>query len=84
MARNLETPQAAEDLGRSLLRSFDAPFALSHLRLKVGLTIGYALAPVDSEDAQGLIRLADAAMYAGKQSGKHSLRRNSGELALSS
>lgn len=84
MARNLETPEAAQELGRSLLRAFDTPFALSHLRLKVGLTIGYALAPLDTDDAQALIRLADAAMYAGKQSGKHSVRRNSGELALSS
>lgn len=84
MACNLETPEHAEELGRSLLRAFDQPFALSHLRLQVGLTIGYAIAPVDSDDAQGLIRLADAAMYAGKQGGKHCIRRNSGELALSS
>ena len=84
MACNLENPEDAEELGRSLLRAFDQPFVLSHLHLKVGLTIGYALAPLDSDDPQGLIRLADAAMYAGKQGGKHSLRRNSGELALSS
>ena len=84
MASHLGTPEDAEELGRSLLRAFDQPFALSHLRLKVGLTIGYALAPLDSADPHGLIRLADAAMYAGKQSGKHSLRRNRGDLALSS
>lgn len=84
MACNLETPEDAEELGRSLLRAFDLPFALSHLRLRVGLTIGYALAPLDGDDPQGLIRLADAGMYAGKQSGKHSIRRNRGDLALSS
>jgi diguanylate cyclase (GGDEF)-like protein len=84
MACHLERPEDAEELGRSLLRAFDQPFSLSHLQLKVGLTIGYALAPVDSDDPHGLVRLADAAMYAGKQSGKHSIRRNSGELALSS
>jgi len=39
---------------------------------------------VDGDDPQHLIRLADAAMYAGKQSGKQSIRRNQGELALSS
>ena len=42
----------------------------------MGLTIGYALAPLDSEDPQGLVRLADAAMYAGKQGGKGTLRLN--------
>ena len=68
----------------SLLRAFDAHFVLSHLRLRVGLTIGYALAPLDGNEPQALIRLADAAMYAGKQSGKHSIRRNPGGLALSS
>ena len=84
MARDLATPEQAEELGRSLLRAFEHPFTLSQLRIKVGLTIGYALAPLDSDDAQHLARLADAAMYAGKENGKHCIRRNPGELALSS
>ncbi len=84
MACDLASPEQAHELGQSLLRAFEVPFALSHLRLRVGLTIGYALAPLDSEDPQGLIRLADAAMYAGKQGGKRTVRRNSGDLALSS
>ena len=50
--------------------------------IRYGQTIGYALAPLDSNDPQGLIRLADAAMYAGKQGGKRSIRRNTGTLAL--
>lgn len=85
MARHLETAEDAEELGRSLLRAFDHPFELSHLRLHVGLTIGYALAPLDGDEPQHLIRQADAAMYAGKQDGKHSIRRHrGGELALAS
>ncbi|RQO79521.1 GGDEF domain-containing protein [Acidovorax sp. FJL06] len=84
MACDLARPEQAEELGRSLLRAFEHPFTLSHLTLSVRLTIGYALAPVDGDDPQHLIRLADAAMYAGKQSGKQSIRRNQGELALSS
>lgn len=84
MACNLGTADDAEELGRSLLRAFDVPFVLSHLRLQVGLTIGYALAPLDGDDPQALIRMADAAMYAGKEGGKHSIRRNPGNLVLSS
>lgn len=84
MACDLATPEQAEDLGRSLLRAFEQPFILSHVRIRVGLTIGYAIAPVDSDDPQQLIRLADAGMYAGKQSGKHCILRNQGDLALSS
>ena len=52
--------------------------------MEVGLTIGYAIAPDDSSDAVGLLKLADAAMYSCKQGGKFCLRRNTGDLALSS
>ena len=84
MARELATPEQAHELGRALLHAFEQPFRLGHLSIQVGLTIGYALAPLDSDDAQHLVRLADAAMYAGKENGKHCIRRNPGELALSS
>ena len=82
MARDLATTEQAEELGRSLLRAFEHPLTLSHLRIQVGLTIGYALAPLDSDDPQGLLRYADAAMYAGKQRGKHSLQRIPATAAL--
>ena len=82
MARDLATPEQAEELGRSLLRAFEHPFTLSQLRIKVGLTIGYALAPLDSDDPQSLLRYADAAMYAGKQRGKHSVQRIPATAAL--
>ena len=84
MACDLESPEQAEEIGRGLLHAFEQPFVFGPLHLRIGLTIGYALAPLDSDDPQGLIRLADAAMYAGKQSGKRTMRRNSGELALAS
>ena len=84
MASGLETPEQAENLGRALLLAFEQPFVLNRLQLRVGLTIGYALAPTDSDNAATLLKLADAAMYSGKQSGKFCLRRNTGDLALSS
>lgn len=84
MACDLATTEQADDLGRSLLKAFEPSFTLNQHTLKVGLTIGYALAPLDGEDAKTLLRRADAAMYAGKQSGKQSIRRNQSDLALSS
>lgn len=78
MADALETSQQAEDIGAALLTAFDSAFALGPLQIDVGLTIGYALAPLDAQDAQALVRLADAAMYAGKQGGKRTLRRTRG------
>lgn len=83
MAQGLDTPEQAHELGQALLRAFEQPFSLSHLRLQVGLTAGYAIAPLDGEDPHGLIRLADAAMYQGKQNGKRSVRRGGSELAPS-
>ena len=84
MAGHLGSAEQAQDLGQKLLDAFRSPFAVAHVQVTVGLTIGYAIAPHDSNDAIGLLKLADAAMYSGKQSGKFCVRRNTGDLALSS
>ncbi|MEN9890934.1 MAG: hypothetical protein RLY78_1229 [Pseudomonadota bacterium] len=63
-------------LGRKLLAAFERPFSVAGGQdCCVGLTIGYALAPHDGHEAGELLRRADAAMYAGKQAGRHCLRR---------
>ena len=82
MASELALPEQARELGEGLLQAFKEPFVLSHLRVHVGLTIGYALAPLDSMESRELIRQADAAMYLGKQNGKHCIIRNDGNMAL--
>ena len=84
MAGQLQSMQQAQELGHKLLDAFRSPFSLNNVRVEIGLTIGYAIAPHDSTDAIGLLKLADAAMYSGKQGGKFCLRRNTGDLALSS
>jgi diguanylate cyclase (GGDEF)-like protein len=75
VASTLRNEQQAHELGTALLTAFDAPFALKQYSIQVGLTIGYAIAPSDSADTTALLQLADAAMYEGKQAGKHCLRR---------
>lgn len=75
MSSGLSTAEQAQELGEKLVRAFDAPCVLSHRICKVGLTIGYALAPLDEQDIFGLLKLADGAMYAGKMAGKHCVRR---------
>jgi diguanylate cyclase (GGDEF)-like protein len=75
MSSGLTTAEQAQELGEKLVRAFDAPCVLSHHVCKVGLTIGYALAPLDERDIFGLLKLADGAMYAGKMAGKHCVRR---------
>jgi diguanylate cyclase (GGDEF)-like protein len=65
----------AQALGRKLLDGFGEPFVAAGQPCRVGLTIGYALAPLDGREADELLRRADEAMYAGKHAGRHCLRR---------
>lgn len=76
MSSGLHSEQQAHDRGEQLLKAFDHPFALSEKVCRIGLTIGYALAPLDGRDGLSLLKRADAAMYAGKNEGKHCLRRS--------
>ena len=75
VAPNLGTEPQAERLGRSLVAVINAPFDLSGRHCTVGLTVGYSLSPRDGSEPTHLLREADAAMYAGKQAGRRSLRR---------
>jgi diguanylate cyclase len=75
LAHGLRNEQQAQELGASLLGLFDTPIALSERSINVGLTIGFAIAPLDGNDTITLIKRADDAMYLGKQSGKGCLRR---------
>jgi diguanylate cyclase (GGDEF)-like protein len=82
MALDVKTEADARWVGRKLLDAFVQPFDVSGQRCKVGLTIGFALAPQDGNEAAQLLKLADAAMYAGKQAGRHCMRRaGTAELA---
>jgi diguanylate cyclase (GGDEF)-like protein len=70
-------------LGRKLLDAFLQPFDVSGQACRVGLTIGFALAPHDGREAGDLLKRADAAMYAGKQAGRHTVRRGGMSVGLS-
>lgn len=84
MSIGLNSAQQAGELGEKLLKAFNDPFALSAQICRIGLTIGYALAPLDGRDAISLLKRADAAMYAGKNEGKHCVRRGDGAGPMSS
>ncbi|NDY92460.1 diguanylate cyclase [Ideonella livida] len=65
----------AQGIGHKLLEAFLEPFPVKGQSCRVGLTIGFSLSPHDGHDADELLKLADMAMYAGKQAGRHTLRR---------
>ncbi|WP_342131557.1 diguanylate cyclase [Hydrogenophaga sp. OTU3427] len=75
MAEGLPDELAAHELGLKLRDAFNTPFEVQAAPVQVGLTLGYALAPTDGRAAVDLLKRADAAMYAGKQAGKHRLVR---------
>ena len=65
-----------------MLEGFRRPFDVAGQECRVGLTIGYALAPRDGSDAQSLFKRADAAMYAGKQAGRNGQQRGCASAGL--
>jgi diguanylate cyclase (GGDEF)-like protein len=72
----------AETIGNKLMQVFSSEFEVLDRSCKVGTTIGYVLAPIDGRDTDTLLRVADAAMYAGKQAGRRQLRRGDPALAI--
>ncbi|MBI5719753.1 MAG: GGDEF domain-containing protein [Burkholderiales bacterium] len=80
LAAGLEDDGAALALGRKLLAAFDKPFDAAGQRCEVGLTVGYAIAPLDGDSGSDLLKRADAAMYAGKQAGKRRVIRGGRSL----
>jgi diguanylate cyclase (GGDEF)-like protein len=72
----LRAEPQARDVAEHVRRSFDEPFMLaSGEQCPLGMTIGFALAPADGDDAATLLKRADAAMYRGKQAGGSGLLR---------
>ena len=81
IAKGLAHEAQAGTIGARLLEAFEPPFVLAHgCEVRIGLTIGYALAPLDGTDPSALLQQADAAMYTGKHAGKHRIERAAAAL----
>jgi diguanylate cyclase len=80
LAAGLPDEDVARQIGQKMLASFNEPFVALGQRCDVGLTIGYALGPLDGSTADDLIKRADAAMYAGKNAGRRCLQRGGRSL----
>jgi diguanylate cyclase (GGDEF)-like protein len=59
-------PEEAVALAKTLREELHRPFAYEDLELEVSATIGVAVAPGNGRDASTLLRRADVAMYAAK------------------
>ncbi|MBI5891578.1 MAG: EAL domain-containing protein [Nitrosomonadales bacterium] len=73
------------DLGKiagKILDAFRTPFALEGKEVFVSASIGIAVYPDDSSNADDLIKHADSAMYLAKRSGRNNFRFYSKELTV--
>jgi diguanylate cyclase (GGDEF)-like protein len=81
VATDIDGEARAAELGDKLLAVFDAPFAHDDHAFRVGVTIGYVIAPTDGTQIPELLKAADEAMYEGKQRGKGVVVRGAAALA---
>ncbi|WP_141502265.1 bifunctional diguanylate cyclase/phosphodiesterase [Rhizobium sp. J15] len=75
-----------DDLGRiasSILEKFKGGFLLDGKEVFISCSVGIALYPGDSADANDLVKYADSAMYLAKRSGRNNFRFYSKDLTAS-
>ena len=61
-------------VARRILAALGAPMTIEGQELAITASIGIALFPDHAQDEEGLVRKADAAMFAAKQAGKNAFR----------
>jgi diguanylate cyclase (GGDEF)-like protein/PAS domain S-box-containing protein len=71
-----------EDISKAILSRFDERFTLNGREVFVSCSIGIALYPADSVEADDLVKYADSAMYAAKRSGRCSFRFYSKDMTV--
>jgi diguanylate cyclase (GGDEF)-like protein/PAS domain S-box-containing protein len=67
-------PSAVSNLADRLLAAMAEDFEIEGHRLRVGLSVGVAIYPVDGADATALLGNADAALYRAKAEGRNVVR----------
>jgi diguanylate cyclase (GGDEF)-like protein len=68
------SPEAAGVVAKRVLASFSTPFALDGQEISIGVSVGISIFPSDGQDAETLLKNADAAMFHAKEGGKSGFR----------
>jgi len=68
---NINSPEEAAKICQEIILSLSTPFDFDGRELYTKASLGIALAPYDGEDAETLLKNADAAMYKAKQKGRN-------------
>jgi diguanylate cyclase (GGDEF)-like protein len=66
---DVSDPERATALARELVDALGRPVRIDGVSVEVSASIGVAMAPLHAEDASGLLKRADVAMYAAKANG---------------
>lgn len=80
--RDLAAPEDAGHVARKLIAALAEPLRKDHITLKVGASIGIAVQDENLPDFDNLLRAADAAMYAAKESGRNTYHYYSQDVLL--
>lgn len=72
--QDVREPHGAGIVADRILRQLGSPIALASGERRVRASVGVAIFPTDGEDAETLVRAADAAMYRVKEAGGHDVR----------
>ncbi|MES9990601.1 MAG: GGDEF domain-containing protein [Candidatus Thiodiazotropha sp.] len=75
LLNELQDETEAELAVERIMTVFQEPLDVDDQKIDVKASIGYALYPVDSKDAETLIELADKAMYRAKSAGRGRIYR---------
>ncbi len=67
----LKSAKDAEILAEKIIDTFTTPIQFNTGSVNIGLSIGISLFPLNSDEAEELVRLADSAMYTSKKQGKN-------------
>jgi len=67
----MHTADIADKIAKKIVQLVSQPISFNGIKLKVGASIGIALYPADGDDPECLLKKADDAMYAVKNSGKN-------------
>jgi len=76
----LDSPAVASLVAAKILHALSQPYDISNNRLHTSPSIGIAIFPGDGEDAETLMKNADAAMYHAKGQGRNNLQYFTAEL----
>lgn len=71
---NVRTPDNIKHVANKIIEAIARPFVLNGKECSVSVSIGISLHPDNGETAAQLVKIADAAMYLAKHSGKNCCR----------